>query len=315
MNQADTLYVPALAPALKHPTIFKHFDALPPGNAFQIINDHDPKPLYYQLLAERGNIFQWQYLENGPEQWVVEIKKNEAGITIGEIVAKDIRKAGVFKKFGIDFCCGGKKTLKQACEKAQVDVATVEAALENADAHTTTPAFDFSRWEADFLTDYIYNQHHVYYYQEGPVILELAEKVTARHGAQHQNLCLVLALYKKLQEELNAHFLKEENILFPFIKGLVAAKKAKNEGLLYEFLSISEPIEMMESEHEIAGELLGHLRLATDDFTPPAGSCNSFRLLYSKLQDLEADLQQHIHLENNILFPKALALEKELSKG
>jgi regulator of cell morphogenesis and NO signaling len=312
MNQADdTLYVPALEPALKHPTIFKHFDALNPGEALQIVNDHDPKPLYYQLLAERGNIFQWNYLQNGPHQWIVQIKKNEKGITVGEIVAKDIRKAEVFKKYGIDFCCGGKKSLKQACDEAQVDLTTIEAALENS-AKSVTPAFDYSRWEADFLADYIYNQHHVYYYQEAPIVLELAEKVAARHGAQQQHLYVLLALYRKLQEELSAHFAKEENVLFPFIKGLVAAKKAKKEGLLYEYLSITEPVEMMESEHEAAGALLAELRAVTNQYTPPAGSCNSFRLLYSKLEDLEADLHQHIHLENNILFQKALALEKEL---
>lgn len=310
------LNVTLLEPRLKHPTIFNYFDELAYGESFQILNDHDPKPLYYQMLAERGNVFTWQYLEKGPQQWLVEIRKNEKGVTVGEVVAKDIRKAEVFKKFGIDFCCGGKKTLKQACEEAKVDLATVETALEKADSNTNAaPAFDYSRWNADFLADYIYNQHHVYYYEEGPVILELAEKVAARHGDRFQQLYLILALFKKLQEELGEHFLKEENVLFPFIKDLVAAKKAQKEGLLYEYLSIKEPVEMMESEHEAAGELLTQIRKATENFTPPAGSCNSFRLLYSKLEALEADLHQHIHLENNVLFPKALALEKELNKA
>jgi regulator of cell morphogenesis and NO signaling len=313
-NSRFVLNVTLLEPRLKHPTIFSYFDNLQPGEAFQILNDHDPKPLYYQMLAERGNVFTWQYIEKGPQQWVVEIKKNEAGVTIGEIVAKDIRKAEVFKKYGIDFCCGGKKTLQQACEKAQVDVAIVEAALAQADTiKSATPAFDFARWDADFLADYIYNQHHIYYYQEGPVIKELAEKVAARHGEHFPHLYALLALFTKLQAELSEHFLKEETVLFPFVKGLMTAKRTKQAKDLYQYLSISEPVQLMEEEHDAAGQLLVEIRNVTNDFNPPQGSCNSFRLLYSKLEDLETDLHQHVHLENNILFPKALALEKELT--
>jgi regulator of cell morphogenesis and NO signaling len=123
------LNVTLIEPRLKHPTIFKHFDALKEGEAFQILNDHDPKPLYYQLLGERGNIFTWSYLEQGPQWWKVQIKKNDLanGETVGEIAAKDIRKAEVFKKYGIDFCCGGKKSLKQVCEEKGLDVEIVEA--------------------------------------------------------------------------------------------------------------------------------------------------------------------------------------------
>src|SRR5688572_22388669 len=111
------LYVPSLPPQQKHPAVFQQFDALQDGESFLLINDHDPKPLYYQMIAERGATFNWQYLEKGPQSWQVQITKNKAddGETVGEIVAKDIRKAEVFKKFGIDFCCGGKKSLKQAC--------------------------------------------------------------------------------------------------------------------------------------------------------------------------------------------------------
>ena len=157
------LNVTLIEPRLKHPTIFKHFDALKEGEAFQILNDHDPKPLYYQLLGERGNIFTWSYLEQGPQWWRVQIKKNDAanGDTVGEIAAKDIRKAEVFKKYGIDFCCGGKKSLKQACEEKGLDVEIVEAELENP-VQATSSANDYNRWEPDFLADYVYNQHHLY---------------------------------------------------------------------------------------------------------------------------------------------------------
>lgn len=309
------LNVTLLEPKLKHPTIFKYFDALQPGEAFQILNDHDPKPLYYQLIAERGNIFNWQYLEQGPQWWRVQISKvnTAAGETVGELAAADIRKAEVFKKYGIDFCCGGKKSLKQACQEANVDVAVVEAELANATQQEAKGAnLEFNRWEADFLVDYIYNQHHVYYYEEGPMIGDLAEKVAGHHGAYVPALVNVYMLYRQLQQELSTHFMKEEKVLFPFIKALVAAKRTGDRSLLEAQPSISQPVQMMESDHEDAGEILFEIRALTNNYTAPEGSCNSVRLLFHKLAALEADLHQHIHLENNILFPKALKLEKEL---
>src|SRR5688572_19467030 len=126
-NEPFVLNVTLLEPKLKHPTIFKYFDALEPGVGFMILNDHDPKPLYYQMLGERGNIFTWTYLEKGPTWWKVLIKKNDAstGETIGEIAAADIRKAEVFRKYGIDFCCGGKRSLKQVCEEKGLELSVV----------------------------------------------------------------------------------------------------------------------------------------------------------------------------------------------
>lgn len=312
MSTIDSLFVPDLQPALKHPTIFRKFDALEEGASFVIINDHDPKPLYYQLLAERGNIFSWNYLEQGPEIWKVHIKKTDAtGETVGQIAAKDIRKAEVFKKFGIDFCCGGKKSLKQACEEKGLDVAAVESALES--VNTTAKASEnFDRWNPDFLADYIYNKHHQYYYDEAPVIAELLTKVVDHHGEKYPELQDVYRLYVTLAQELNAHFAKEEKILFPFIKALVRAKQTGNVQELTNQFSIAGPVQMMEADHDAAGEILAEISEATNDYSAPEGACNSFQFLYRKLKELEDDLHQHIHLENNILFPKALALEKEL---
>lgn len=313
MNSVDSLFVPDLLPALKHPTIFRKFDELQPGASFVIVNDHDPKPLYYQLLAERGNIFSWDYLEEGPEVWKVHIKKNEAasGETIGQIAAKDIRKAEVFKKYGIDFCCGGKKSLKQACEEKGLPLGAVQEELENV-RERSQASENFDRWNADFLADYIYNKHHQYYYDEAPVIHELAIKVANHHGERFPELQSVYQLYVSLVQELNAHFAKEEKVLFPFIKALCRVKQGGSSEELKGQFSVAGPIGMMESEHEVAGDLLEELRDVTHDYTAPAGACNSFQFLYKKLEELDADLHQHIHLENNILFPKALALEREL---
>ncbi|NTS42301.1 iron-sulfur cluster repair di-iron protein [Flavisolibacter sp. BT320] len=307
------LNVTQIEPRLKHPTIFRYFDELKGGEAFQILNDHDPKPLYYQLIAERGNIFTWDYLEKGPSWWRVQIRKadTENGETVGQIAAKDLRKAEVFRKYGIDFCCGGKKSLKQVCDEKGLDLAVVEAALVNAQA-TEKAGEHFDRWSLDFLADYIYNKHHVYYYDEGPVISDLLTKVLIRHGDHYPVLHAIYDLYKTLAEELGSHFAKEEKIVFPFVKALVQAKASGNTESLRSQFSLSEPVKMMEEEHEAAGGILDALQKLTNGYTAPDGACNSFQFLYKKLKALDEDLHQHIHLENNILFPKALALEKEL---
>ncbi len=310
------LNVTQLPPKLKHPTIFERFDMLQPGEAFRILNDHDPKPLYYQLIAERGNIFSWTYLEKGPVWWKVQIKKldTEKGETIGEIAAKDIRKAEVFKKYGIDFCCGGKKSLKEVCEEKGLDVATVEADLNAGNIASNAPVMNFDKWDPDFLADYIFNQHHKYYYTEEPTISGLVNKVADHHGDNENTLLMVRSVYNVLVKELTTHFMKEEKIVFPFIKALMLASRTGDRSLLEQQMSITEPIRIMESDHEAAGDLLKQIRTLTNDYTPPASACNSYRFMYKKLEELEQDLHQHIHLENNVLFPKALALEKELRK-
>lgn len=308
------LNVTLIEPRLKHPTIFKHFDALKEGEAFQILNDHDPKPLYYQLLGERGNIFTWTYLEKGPQWWRVQIKKNDlqSGETVGEIAAKDLRKAEVFKKYGIDFCCGGKKSLKQACEEKGLDVEIVEAELESAPQKTTSSANNFNAWEPDFLADYIYNQHHLYYYNEVPVIKSLLTKVTQHHGDNHPELKYIYSLFAQLLQELDTHFMREEKVVFPFIKALVTAKKTGSREVLDRQPSLTEPIRIMEVDHEAAGDILAEMKKIANGYNPPADACNSYQFLYKKLKELDEDLHQHIHLENNILFPKALKLEREL---
>jgi regulator of cell morphogenesis and NO signaling len=217
----------------------------------------------------------------------------------------------VFKKYGIDFCCGGKKSLKQACEEKGLDVEIVEAELENP-VQATSSANDYNRWEPDFLADYVYNQHHLYYYNELPVLKGLITKVTQHHGGNHPELKYLYSLFAQLVQELDTHFMKEEKVVFPFIKALVAAKRTGDFEALNNQPSITDPIRIMEVDHDAAGEILTEMNKLSNDYTPPVDACNSYQFLYKKLKDLEEDLHQHIHLENNILFPKALKLEKEL---
>lgn len=310
MIKTAILDVTRIEPRLKHPTIFEHFDALEAGESFIIHNDHDPKPLYYQLLGERGNIFTWEYLESGPLHWQVQIAKpaaEKAEETVGEIAARDIRKAEVFKKLGIDFCCGGKQTLKEAIHHAGLTEEQVQEALDRSDAVVTGQiAHDFDSWDLGFLADYIYNVHHRYIRENGPIIEQLAEKVASRHGSVHPELVELANGLEGLMDELYSHVQKEERVLFPAIKAL----ESNGTGAQIP-VGIGGPAQMMEVEHGAAGDELKALRKLTRDYELPADACNSYTYLFEKVKEFENDLFQHIHLENNILFPKALKLEKE----
>lgn len=313
MSTTDTLDVTKIEPRLKHPTIFEHFDALNPGENFTIHNDHDPKPLYYQLLGERGNIFSWEYLQEGPQIWLVKIAKNgidKAGNieTVGSIAAKDYRKAEVFKKFGIDFCCGGEKSLKEASAEAGISEELLKTELEKANLVTTSPSQDYNKWALDFLADYIKNTHHQYVKETAPIINGLADKVANAHGAQHPELIDVAERVKGLMTDLLGHLVKEESILFPNIKTLVSKREQGDKSPLEG--SLNKAIELMHDEHDHAGEDLRYIRKITHDYALPADACNSYVYLFEKLKEFEDDLFRHIHLENNILFPKAIALEQ-----
>jgi regulator of cell morphogenesis and NO signaling len=314
METIEVIDVTVIEPRLKHPTIFARFDELTGGESLVIHNDHDPKPVYYQLLGERGNIFKWEYLLQGPEIWEVRITKNtpEEGETIGELVAKDYRKAQVFKKYGLDFCCGGKKSVRSACEEKGIDADKVENELN---ALTEAPAAkveNYDKWELGFLADYIVNKHHSYVTEALPALTEYTTKIARVHGQRHPELLEVAKHFAAVAAELTSHMPKEERILFPTIKQMEEAKKKGEKMARPGFGSIQNPINMMEMEHEAAGSSMEAIRSLTDNFTLPADACATYRVAFSKLQEFEDDLFNHIHLENNILFPKALELEKEV---
>lgn len=317
MDNLEILNVTVIEPRLKHPTIFEKFDSLTEGEEFAIVNDHDPKPLYYQLLAERGQTFNWEYLENGPEVWKVRIArkvKNENEETIGELVAKDFRKAQVFKKMGIDFCCGGKKTLSEVCEKKGIDKLQLEAELSAVSQSTQSAERNYQNWQLDFLSDYIVNNHHSYVRESIPFLTEISQKVATVHGERHPELVKVAEVFAGIAQDLTLHLAKEENILFPFIKEMVAAKRTNTALPHSHFGQVANPVKVMEMEHEGAGENLEEIRNLTNGYKLPEDACTSYRILFQKLEEFENDLHQHVHLENNILFPKALELERELSK-
>lgn len=309
-KQLKTLKVYELAPRLKHATVFEWFNALMPGESFILKNDHDPKPLYYQMLGELGPVFSWEYNEQGPEWWQVTLGKNELQeLTIGDIAAKDFRKAKAMQRLGIDFCCGGNKTIDQAVSAAGISAEALRQALQEAELDNKSTGHRFDQWEAGFLVDYIYNQHHNYFYAIREGVLQLVTKVSAAHGSSHPELYKLGELVEQLFVELTAHFQKEETLLFPYIKALADSQQQGTCAITDNRLT-KGLLSAMHMEHDVAGELLKAMRASTNDYTIPDGACHSFRLLYTQLEELETDLHQHIHLENNILLPKALQLEK-----
>ncbi len=315
MENNNTLDVTVLEPRLKHPTIFARFDALNPGESLTIHNDHDPKPLYYQLLAERGSIFTWEYEGKGPEWWIVRISKKKSGEkeeTLGELAVKDLRKAAVFKKYGLDFCCGGKKTVKEACMEKGLDITRIEEALQEVD-RTKLPGqpLAYDEWDLSFLIDYILNTHHAYVKKALPELMKYMTKVAGVHGQNHPELLVIKELLGEVNKELSAHLFKEERVLFPYIKELISAESGLRQPIASQFGTVQNPINMMEMEHELVGKNFEEIRSLSKDYTLPEDACTSYRVLYKSLEAFENDLHMHIHLENNIVFPKALLLEKK----
>lgn len=314
----NVLNVTELEPRVKHPTIFARFDELNEGESLTILNDHDPKPLYYQLMGERGDIFTWEYLENGPQWWRIKISKKVMGEgkeTLGEIVAKDLRAAQVFKKFGLDFCCDGNKTMKEACATKGLEVAVVEKELQQLDKVQSARPLPFNDWGLDFLSDYIVNTHHSYLRKNLPDLRAYASKVFKVHGGRHPELEKVHQLVEATSAELTSHMQEEEQTVFPYIKKLVAAKNGTQQFEKGTFGNVLAPIETMIKEHEVVGNNLHELRKCTNGYALPDDACASYSLLFRMLDELEDDVHTHIHLENNILFPKAIEMDKLLSKN
>lgn len=296
------LDVTSLEPRMKHPTIFAWFDGLEAGEEFMIHNDHDPKPLYYQLLGERGKNFTWQYVEQGPESWKVIIGKFPEGTseaTVGEIAAKDLRKVEVFKKYGLDFCCGGKKTLREACLEKGIDVTRIEKELQDTDKTNSFAELNFADWEPAFLAEYIVNVHHAYVRKVMPELVHYAKKVSNRHAEKHPELNEIAKLVLLLEKELPEHFSQEEEVVFPAIKAIFAGEPLSNS-------DIGNVIDLMEDDHEEVGKILASLNKLTNGYTVPEDACASYTLLFNALNSLESDMFTHIHIENNILFPKAI---------
>lgn len=222
--------------------------------------------------------------------------------TLGEIVAYDFRTAEVFKQSGIDFCCGGKKNLQEACAEKSIEVDQLVVKLQEITSSPASNAQNFKAWKLDFLADYIVNTHHEYVLKQLPELVFYTNKIADVHGAHHPELIQVANLFEKINVELLQHLKMEEEVLFPAIKEALKSNSAKAKE------SIQSEISRMFGEHDFAGGAMDQIRILTNDYAVPADSCNTYAVALKLLEQFEDDLHTHVHLENNILFPKALAL-------
>lgn len=234
--------------------------------------------------------------------------------TVREIAVEVPSATRVFEKLGIDYCCGGGQQLADACSQAKVEVDSVLRDLEAAESSRIARNEAGRDWTTEPLADVIneiIRKHHAFVQAELPRLSALAEKVASKHGERHPETVKVNEIFSDLGNELSMHLMKEEQILFPYI---VRMEEASIEGQTVMppscFGTVQNPIRMMVSEHDGAGEALKALRVATSDYKIPEDGCTSYRTLYNGLMEFEADLHQHIHLENNILFPRAIAMEE-----
>lgn len=232
--------------------------------------------------------------------------------TIASVVAQNIEAAHVFKKYGIDFCCGGHKSLEKACSENAVDYNALRMEL-NGIGRQKTADLDFDNWNLVQLIDHIVHRHHSYVEESIKILLQYANKVAKVHGPHYKELLEIRNLVHSVANELTAHMQKEEVVLFPYVKALYLAKSEGRRFPSAQFGSVQNPIQMMQNEHESAGDIFKTIAQLTCNFIAPKDSCTTFRALYSKLQEFEEDLHQHIHLENNILFPKAIQLEQHFN--
>jgi regulator of cell morphogenesis and NO signaling len=231
--------------------------------------------------------------------------------TLSQIVSADYKSAAIFEKYNLDFCCGGNKLIKDACDEKglnSVEILEEINSKKNNDANT----MNFNDWNLDFLTDYIVNNHHSYVTRMIPVITSHTQKIASVHGGNHKELIEVAKSFERIYKELKQHMMKEEQILFPFIKQLASCLiKGKSSEAPF-FGTVKNPIRMMEAEHQAAGDEMYEIRNLTKNYAIPEDACETYKAAMNELKEFEEDLHKHIYLENYILFPKAVKLENEL---
>lgn len=232
---------------------------------------------------------------------------------IGELVAKDYRTASVFKKYGIDFCCQGNRTINDACEAKEIDGKLVVSDLNAINELSNQSNIDYKSWPLDLLADYIEKKHHRYVEEKSLEIKPYLEKICKVHGNRHPELFEIKDHFLATAGELAMHMKKEELILFPYIRKMAKAKQDHTKLEKPSFGSIQNPVDAMMDEHTTEGDRYRKIEELSNNYTPPEDACNTYRVTFALLKEFEQDLHLHIHLENNILFPKAIALEKELN--
>lgn len=232
--------------------------------------------------------------------------------TVRNIVAEDFRTAAVFEKYSIDFCCHGNVSLDEACKEHGVSVDEIRSELGSLAGQSDKVKDPFDSWELDRLADYIINTHHQYVKSAIQSLLTHTGKIALVHGERHGELLTIRDCFKNVAEEITQHMMKEELMLFPYIKALARSAREGTTVQRPPFQTIWKPIRMMEAEHESAGMGTETIRTLSSSYIVPQDGCTTYRVTYQELEAFEQDLHKHVHLENNILFPKAVILEEKL---
>ena len=228
--------------------------------------------------------------------------------TIGEIVAADYRTAGIFERHGIDFCCGGKIQIAEACKAKGIDLATLTKELESQQHEPVDRSQNFSSWSLSFLADYIVNTHHVYLKENDEQIVTYAQKIASVHGERHPEVVRIASIFEKIATDMVAHLKEEEEVFFPALKRAETATTNGSQPDAKDRETIRNSLVRLHREHEEVGDAIHEIRRLANGFRIPDDVCNTFMLTYRKLAEFEDDLHKHVHLENNILFLKAAQL-------
>lgn len=227
---------------------------------------------------------------------------------VGELVAEDYLTASVFKQYKIDFCCKGNRTLGEVCQNDPLSIEKLIDDLKKSAENIDQSTIDFKSWDSDLLVDYIEKKHHRYVEEKIPELKTYLSKIAKVHGQRHPELIEIEELFAASAHDLRLHMHKEEQILFPYIKQMQSSDKVAQP----HFGTVHNPIRMMMHEHDNEGERFRKIAKLSNDYTPPADACATYRVAFAMLKEFEEDLHLHIHLENNILFPSAVEAEKLL---
>ncbi len=231
--------------------------------------------------------------------------ESEIAKTIGELVAEDYRTAGVFEKYGIDFCCGGKVVLSDICREKGLDPVLILEDLEQVKETPSERGQNYGAWELSFLADYIVNTHHAWLRENMGVIADYARKVAGVHGANHPEVVEIAGIFDTIVSDMFEHLRQEEEVFFPAVRRIEAARKSGAEPAKNDLDTIRGSLERLDEEHNAIGEAVHTIRRLSREYEIPADACNTYMVTYRKLKEFEDDLHKHVHLENNILFLKA----------
>jgi regulator of cell morphogenesis and NO signaling len=228
--------------------------------------------------------------------------------TIGEFVAEDYRTAKVFNKYGIDFCCGGKTSLADSCGEKNIDLAAIQQEIDAVKQEPIEYSRNYAAWELPFLADYIINTHHAYLKENTGQIVVYTRKIAEVHGANHPEVIEIADIFDKIATDMAAHLREEEEVLFPAVKRIDAARKADTAPDLTDIETLMASLDKLNRDHEEIGEAVHTIRHLANDYAIPDDACNTYVVTFQKLKEFENDLHKHVHLENNILFLKAAQL-------